>query len=60
MAARRQDSCLRGNDRHSGYILLPVAIAIALIGILAFYSANQSAVETNLTAGEFEAMQADF
>ena len=55
-AQRRSN--LPGSVKQSGYLLPPVAVAIALIGILAFYSANQSAVEANLTAGELEAMQA--
>ncbi len=46
--------------RQSGYVLLPVAIAIALIGVLAFLIANESAVEVNATSSEFEAVRADY
>ena len=49
MAAPQQDSRLRGNDdgptKQSGYVLLPVAIAIALIGMVAFLTSSESAID---------------
>ncbi|MDJ0881047.1 MAG: DNRLRE domain-containing protein, partial [Gammaproteobacteria bacterium] len=42
-----------------GFILIPVAVAIAIIGVLAFYSANQSAMNVNSTNREVEATRAE-
>ncbi|MEE8306224.1 MAG: DNRLRE domain-containing protein, partial [Gammaproteobacteria bacterium] len=44
----------------AGYILLPVAIAIALIAVIAFLSSRQSAMETNLGANEEVASQVEY
>ncbi len=48
------------SEKQGGYVLLPVAIAIALIGVLAFLIASESAIEVNATSGEFEAVRADY
>ncbi len=64
MAATRQDSRLRGNDgscgKQSGYLLLPVAIAIALIGVIAFLISSESAIETSLAERELETSRARY
>ena len=41
-------------------MLLPVAIAIALIGVIAYLVASESAVETNLGANEIVSTRADY
>ena len=46
--------------RYSGFILVPVAVAIALIGVLAYFIASQSAINVNLVNREIEASQADY
>ena len=46
--------------RSAGYILLPVAVAIALIAVIAYLSARETAVESNLGANEAEIAQAEF
>jgi type II secretory pathway pseudopilin PulG len=46
--------------KQAGYLLLPVAVAIALIGVIAFLISSQSAIEVNLTAGELEAARAEY
>ena len=54
---RRDDG---GRSRQSGYLLLPVAVAIALIGVIAFLISRQSAIEVNLTAGELNTARAEY
>jgi len=44
----------------SGYLLLPVAVAIALIGVIAFLISSESAIETNMAAGELQAARAEY
>ncbi len=43
-----------------GYLLLPVAVAIALIGVVAFLISRQSAIEVELAAGELETTRAEY
>ena len=54
---RRDDG---GWGKQSGYLLLPVAVAIALIGVIAFLISSESAIEVNMTAGELQAARADY
>ncbi len=49
-----------GPGKQSGYLLLPVAVAIALIGVIAFLISSQSAIEVELTAGELDAARAEY
>jgi len=47
--------------RHTrGYILLPVTVAIALIAVVAFLTARESAVEVKLGANEMTSTRAEF
>ena len=47
--------------RHArGYILLPVAVAIALIAVVAFLTSRESAMEINLGANEMTSTRAEF
>ena len=43
----------------SGLIMIPVAVAIAIIGVLAYFSANQSAMNVNSTNSELEATRVE-
>ncbi len=51
---------LQASARQSGYLLLPVAIAIALIGVIAFLISRQSAIEVELAAGELDTARAEY
>ena len=44
----------------NGYLLLPVAVAIALIVVIAFLISSESAIEVDMTAGEIEAARAQY
>ena len=61
---RRDDGikCSLSNFRRSqsGYLLLPVAVAIALIGVIAFLISSESAMEVELTAGELQTARAEY
>jgi hypothetical protein len=46
--------------KQSGYLLLPVAVAIALIGVIGFMISSQSAIEVELAAGELETARAGY
>ncbi len=48
------------SGRQTGYLLLPVAVAIALIGVIAFLISRQSAIEVDLTTGEFNTARAEY
>jgi len=44
----------------AGYILLPVAVAIALIAVIAYLSSRQSSMDINLGANEVVASQVEY
>ena len=46
--------------RQAGYLLLPVAIAIALIGVVGFMISSQSAIEVELAANELDTARAEY
>lgn len=43
-----------------GYVLLPVVLAIAVIGAIAYLTSHQSALEVNQSASEFVATQVEY
>ena len=57
-AARRNN--LPGSAKQSGYLLLPVAIAIALIAVLAFLINHESTMEVSQAANEIAAARAGY
>jgi len=56
----KRRSNLPGQGKQSGYLLLPVAVAIALIGVIAFLISSESAIEVDMTANELEAARAEY
>ena len=46
--------------KQSGYLLLPVAVAIALIGVIAFLISSESAIEVEFAAGELDTARAEY
>ena len=47
-------------SRAQGYILLPVAVALALIAVIAFITSRETTVETKIGASEMTATRAEF
>lgn len=50
----------KGRSKTGGYVLLPVAVTIALIAVVAYLGSQESSLGVNSSASEFDAAQAEY